>query len=1008
MRVFMSVAFPWMVFVAMTSIAAMAQTSGVTADLAGTVFDQTGAVLPGVMITVTGNSTGLTRTVVSEEKGLFLVQNLPSGTYTVKAEFSGFTTVTLTSVTVTLGQRVNLPIRMSVGSVAETVTVTEESTPVVETSKTEVSSLVNERAINDMPINIRNPLQFILTTPGTTTQRTTTGSNYSFGGGRARNNSSNIDGVDNNDDAIRGFMAQPSLDAVKEFQVLASNYSAEFGRASGGVVNTILKSGTNDINGSAFYYIRDRAFAANNFFVNANQANPPNFKPYFRQQQFGGALGGPIKKNKLFLFGSYEHFRTNAFSVVTISQANTDTINNVLAGNYASVPGLGPNFPRGIKLGYTKIGGPGSFLRTQRRHITVEKLDWQPTANDSFYFRHLFNRNENGTPGSALNDNTRNANDFKGDTSSYVGSYTRIISTHTLNELRYQYAPSTSGDIVDDPIGPGINISGVANIGRNLNQPQGRSQRRSQLLDNVSWQTGKHQVKFGADINRVRRISSLPGTNAGNLGGLGGVFTFANLAAFLDGNATNFFQGFGASGTNQLSWNYGFFVQDNFLIHRSLTLNAGVRYELQTNPEVNNILDPTPREVNRDSNNFGPRIGLAYSPGSSGKTVIRAGYGIYYDLLFGNITGNLGQFNGLTVKTLTLVGADAAARFRGQNFGFPAGAFPNVPPPSGLGNHVWTSPSPIPDASFPPQAITTADPDLPTAYSQQAQLTVERQVAPDLSISTIYMLNRGVKYPALRNVNLPAPIIINGRPTYNINARASELPDQRISINNRFEPNGSSTYHALAVSAVKRFSRNTQFNASWTYSHAIDFIPDAIFDNPFTQNQLNMRDDRGNSLQDQRHRFLFSGVFVLPKNESLLGKVFGNFSLAPIATLGTGVFYNITTGTDSNGDGQTGTDRPLGVGRNTFRGDSTLNYDLRVSRNIGVGENRKIQVIAEGFNIFNTTNFSNYNTVWGTGAYPSTPNATFGTPTASGASLGGGGIIDVPARVIQFGIRYSF
>ncbi len=177
-----------------------------------------------------------------------------------------------------------------------------------------------------------------------------------------------------------------------------------------------------------------------------------------------------------------------------------------------------------------------------------------------------------------------------------------------------------------------------------------------------------------------------------------------------------------------------------FLRYRSLTLNAGVRYELETNPEVNNILDPTPREVNRDSNNFGPRIGLAYSPGSSGKTVIRAGYGIYYDLLFGNITGNLGQFNGLTVKTLTLVGADAAARFRGQNFGFPAGAFPNVPPPSGLGNQVWTSPSPIPDASFPAQAITTADPDLPTAYSQQAQLTVERQVAPDLSISTIYMM----------------------------------------------------------------------------------------------------------------------------------------------------------------------------------------------------------------------------------------------------------------------------
>jgi hypothetical protein len=796
-------------------------------------------------------------------------------------------------------------------------------------------------------------------------------------------------------------MAQPSLDAVKEFQVLASNYSAEFGRASGGVVNTILKSGTNQFSGSAFYFIRDRSFAANNFFTNSNPNNPPGFKPYFRQQQFGGALGGPIKKNKLFFFGSYEQFRTRAFNNVTISQANADIINNVLAGNYSAVPGLGPNYPRAIKLGYTKIGGPGTFPRTNLRHIMVEKVDWQATEKDSFYFRHLFNRNNNRAAGSGLNDSTRSANDFKGDTSSYVGSYTRIISARTLNEFRYQYATSTSGNILDEAIGPGINISGVAMIGRNLNQPQGRSQKRNQFIDNLSWQTGKHQIKLGADVNLVRRISSLPGTNAGNLGGLGGVFTFPNLAAFLDGNATNFFQGFGPSGTNQQSRNYGLFVQDGFSINRSLTLNAGVRYELQTNPKVNNILDPELREVNRDTNNFAPRIGLAFNPGGRGKTIIRTGYGIYYDLLFGNITGNLGQFNGLAVKTITLVGSDAAARYRGVNYGFPPGAFPNVPPPAGLGNQVWTSPSPIPATAFPPQAITTVDPELPTPYSQQAQLTVEREITSDLSLSTMYLLNRGLKYPALRNVNLPAPIVVNGRPTYNINSRVAELPDPRISINNRFEPNGQSTYHALVVSAVKRFSRNMQFNTSWTYSHAIDVIPDAIFDNPFTQDQLNMRDDRGNSLQDQRHRFVFSGVFVLPKGNSLREKLFGDFSFAPIVTLGTGSFYNVTTGTDSNGDGQAGTDRPLGVGRNTFRGDSTLNTDLRISRNFGLGETRKLQFIAEAFDLFNTTNFTNYNAVWGTAPYPASPNRTFGTPTVAGTN-------DVPARVIQFGLRYSF
>ena len=980
---------------------ALSQTSAVTADLRGNVSDETGAVLPGVTVTVTSNATGISRATLTDENGSFLMQNLPSATYSVTAELSGFSTVTLTSVTVTLGQRANVTIRMKVGTRTETVTVTEESTAIVETTKTEVSTLVNERAIAEMPINVRNPLQFILTTPGTTQQRTTTGSGYSFSGGRARNNSSNIDGVDNNDDSIRGFAAQPPLEAVKEFQVLANNYSAEFGRASGGVVNTILKSGANEFNGSAFYFIRDRSMAANNFFTNANRNNPPNFKPYFRQQQFGGSLGGPIIHNRLFFFASYEHFRTSAFNNVTISDANAAIINDVLSGNYSAVPNLGPNFPRNIVFGYKKIGGPGTFPRTQRRDVLVEKVDWQPTQNDSFYFRHLFNKANNGATGSGLNDNTRNGSITKTDTNPVVGSYTRVLSPKALNEFRFQYSSATQGNIVDDPIGPGLNISGVGMFGRNLNQPQGRTQNRYQFIDNVGYQTVKHQLKFGVDSNRVLRISSLPGTNAGPLGGLGGVFTFANMAAFLDGNAVNYLQGFGASGTVQLAWNHGLFVQDSFRLSRSLTLNAGIRWEMQTTPEVNDILNPQLSPVNRDTNNFGPRVGLAYNVGGSGKTVVRAGYGIYYDLLFGNITGNLAQFNGVTVKTITLTGTAAAARFRGQNFGFPPGALPNVPPPEGLGNQVWVSPSPISDDLFPPQTITTADPKLPTPYSQQAQLTVEREIASDLSVSGLYMLNRGVKYPGLRNTNLPPAIVVNGRPTYNIEARRNELPDQRIAINNRFEPIGQSTYHAMVLQATKRFSRNFQFNTSWTYSHSIDFIPDAVFDIPFTQDQLNALDDRGNSLQDQRHRFAFSGVFVTPGGSSLLRRLLGGFSIAPIGTFGTGFFYNITTGTDSNGDGQTGNDRPLGVGRNTFRGDSTLNWDLRVSRAVSIGERNRLQFIAEGFNIFNTTNFTNYNTVWGSGAYPGTPTATFGTPTIAGNN-------DVPARVIQVGMRYTF
>jgi carboxypeptidase family protein/TonB-dependent receptor-like protein len=975
-----------------------AQTSGIAADIVVVVTDETGAFLPGATVTVISNTTGVSRTLVTDEKGWVLAASVQPGSYKVSSELAGFASVTLSQVTVALNQRANLAIQMKVASVAENITVSGESASIVETAKTEVSTLINERAIQELPINVRNPLQFILTAPGTTNQRTTTGSGYSFGGSRARNNSSVLDGVDNNDDSIRGFLAQPSLDAVREFQVMASNFSAEYGRASGGVVNTILKSGTNRFRGSGFYFIRDRSFAANNFFTNANPANPPGFKPFFRQQQPGASIGGPLRHNELFFFTSYEHFRTDSFNNVTISPANTAIINNVLAGRYDLVPNLGPNFPRGIKLGYDKIGGPGEFPATQRRHILVEKVDWQTSPNVALFGRYLYNRNRTLGSGSALNDNTRNNTLGMNNTHSIAASYTHILSPRTLNDFRFQYQTFTTGGQLLDSIGPGLNISGVGNFGRNLNQPQGRTQTRYQFIDNYGVQMGRHELKAGVDINKVRIESSLPGTNAGPLGGLGGVFTFGSLAAFLDGNAVNFLQGFGTSGTTRSWWNYGVFVQDSFKPVSNLTVNAGVRWEMQTMPEVVDVLNPTSHKIHQDMNNFAPRIGVAYNPDGKGKLVIRSGYGIYYDMVFANITGNLAQFNGVSVKTITLTGADAAARFRGQNFGFPAGALPNTPPPAGWGSTVWESPSPIPDSAFPPQTISTADPNLPTALAHHAHLTVERELARNISLSAAYLYNKHLKEPALRNTNLPPPIPgPGGRNLYNINTRRSEFPDPRIFINNEFQGIGKSEYDALVLEFKQRFNDRMQFNASWTFSHAIDYIPDAIFDVPYASDQNNLEADRGNSLQDQRHKVSFSGVFMTPMASSGgVWRILGDINIAPIVSLGSPFFYNITTGNDTNGDGVIN-DRPIGAGRNTHEGDTVRRVDLRISRGFRLGGTRTMQVIAEAFNIFNTVNFTNFNMTWGAGAYPDSPVATFGRPT----------LADDP-RIVQFGIRYTF
>ena len=588
-----------LVFVALLSAATLAAGDvfaqrSVGADIAGVVKDETGAVLPGVTVTVTSNSTGVSRSLVTDERGSFLALNLQSGSFTVKAELPGFSPVTLTQVTTTLGERVSLSIQLKVGSLNESITVTGESATVVETTKTNMSTLVSEKQLSDLPINIRNPLQFILTAPATTPQRTTTGSGYSFGGTRARSNLSIVDGVDNNDDATRSFMAQPNLDAVKEFQVLASNYSAEFGRASGGVVNTILKSGTNNFEGSASFYFRDQSLMATPYFTKLAKGSTP---PY-RQLQPGATLGGPIVRNKLFFFGSYELFQTDAFNTVTISQKNTDIMNAVLSGNFDSLPALGvalgPNYPRNITYGYTSVGGPGTFPTSTKRHGVVGKADWQASQNNSFYVRYIYSRQRTTGSGSGLNDLTRAGTAGMNDSNAVVGSYSHIFSSTMLNETRVQYSTYTSGGKLGDSVGPGINISGVGNFGRNLNQPQGRTQKRYQIIDTFSRLSGMHEFKAGFDINRVNLVSSLPGTNAGPLGGLGGVFSFSNMAAFLDGNSNNFLQGFGSSGTDQTYTTYGFFVQDNLKPVHNATVSIGLRYDVSINPAVANILDSKP------------------------------------------------------------------------------------------------------------------------------------------------------------------------------------------------------------------------------------------------------------------------------------------------------------------------------------------------------------------------------------------------------------------------------
>jgi hypothetical protein len=981
------------VAVAFGARGAAGQTSSVTGDIAMTITDQSGAVMPGVIVTVISNATSTSRTLVADEYGACVAVGLPPATYAVVAELQGFVTVRLTSVTVALGERADLRIRMNVAPVAETITVSGESAAIVDASKMEVSTRVNQLALSELPVNVRDPAQFIATAPAVTPRPALAGSGYSFGGARVHNDAAFVDGVDNTDEWGRVFLAQPPLDAVKEFQVLTSNYSAEFGHASGGIVNTILKSGGSQIRGSGFYFFRDQSLAADNYFTRLSRSGSSDARAPFRQDQPGVSLGGPWGRHRLFFFTSYEWFRTLSSSAVTIDANVANVINNVVGKNFEAVRNLGPDYPRDIQYGYSQIAGPGTFPTGQRRHMVVARMDWQPTERVSTYVRDLYNHNDSVAAGGGLNDKSRTGVENRFSPHSLVVSYNHILTSRLLNELRAQVSDFPFETLAPDPIGPGITIPGVAVFGRAINAPNGRHQRRLEWLDNVGIHTAHHDAKLGFDINRVRYTSSLPGNTDGPVGGLGGVFTFPSLQAFLDGNAVNFVQGFGSTGFDQVTWTSGVFAQDTMKIAPGLTLSSGVRYELQKNPRVNNILDPEPHAIH-SGGMVAPRIGLSWTPGSHATLVLRTGYGLYDDLLLSRLVAVAGQFNGLAMKTLVLTGAAAAARFRGQNLGFPPGALPNVPPPPGLGGQSWVSPSPIPASVFPPQTITTIDPDLPTPHSHHAHVTVERELARDVAVSAGYIFTRHVDQPGLHNINLPPPIDLGGRPTYNISARTSALPDPRVFINNRVEAIDRSVYHALVVTLRHRFNTRMQFNASYTLSHAVDYITDP-FDTPFLSDQNNPDAERANSALNEPQRFVFTGVFVLPRSNSWMGRILGDVTLAPIITRGSGFFYNITTGTDSNGDGVIN-DRPLGVGRNSFTGDGVATIDLRISKTIRLGQ-RQLQFLVDGFNLLNTTNFTDFNTVWGTGSYPEHPLATFGRPTQAG-----------DPRIVQVGVRYSF
>lgn len=906
---------------------AFAQQAVSAATLSGRVEDPNGAAVRGARITITNIEKNQSTSSISDEHGRYSFLYLPVGSYHLKIELAGFASLTR-ELPLSVGQALDLPIRLSVAGLAESANISG-SAPVVETVRTQVAETISSREVESLPLNGRNYLDLAALTPSVSranpvaNQRfaetsAVPGTQISVAGQRNINNGFILDGLSANDDAADLPGTFFSQEVIREFQVITSGGIAEFGRASGGIINVVTQSGTNTLHARAYGFLRNQRLDARNPLA-------PTKDP-LTQAQYGASLSGPIQRDRTFLFGNFEQTRLHNSVVLTILPSNVTAINNVLD----QIKYAGPRISTGlVPAGYNT----SNFLMRGDHRINPANL---LTVRYSLY--DIDSLNARGVGG--LNAASRGTALENRDQTIALGAVS-TLSTRTLNEARFQFTRSRLGAPVNDQVGPAITISGVANLGTSTSSPTGRDLDLYEIADNIAMLRGAHSLKFGADLLYNRVNITFPGA-------LQGAYTFSSLANLQTGRYLTFQQAFGTASLFQSNPNAGFFAQDEWRARPDLTVNMGIRYDLQFLP------DP----INTDTDNVAPRIGLAYAPGR-GKTVIRASYGVYYERIPLRATSNALQRDGTKYKVASFsFGQPGAPFFPSVATSFPQGFLPS---------------------------ITTIDPNIEVAYAQQASFQIERELSSNSSLAVGYLHTRGLHLILSRNVNVPRFPASAGVPNLG-------RPNPDFANISRYESSGDSYYNGMTVSLNRRFSRWTGARVSYTFAKALDNTGNAFFFTP--QDNFNLRDDRGRSDNDQRHRLTLSGTLAVPetRSDSRWRRTVEGFQLSYIFSYGSQLPFNIQTGADRNFDTSVN-DRPAGVGRNTGEGFDFASFDVRLSRRIRFNERFRMEVIAEGFNVFNRANLQ-------------LPNNIFGTGTAALPDFGKAtGAAD--PRQLQFGLRFS-
>ncbi|MBI3655127.1 MAG: TonB-dependent receptor [Acidobacteria bacterium] len=1033
----------------------ISQSQSSSADISGRVVDSSEAVLPGVALTATNVETGLVRSAVSAADGTFRLLLLPPGAYDVKVEFSGFASQVRKNVRVTVGQTAVITFKLAIAG-SSTVVDVFSAGPLIEVERTQQSDTIDSVKIQNLPINGRNYLDYTLLTPGVTDananiqfalpQAGTSGLSFAGQGGRSNNVS--IDGADNNDYSVGAVRSTMGQDAIQEFQINRSNFSAEFGRSSGGLINIVTKSGTNQYHGSLFAYLRNRRMDARNPFAFGPRRSPDQpptaVDPPFTRVQTGFTMGGPIRRDKTFFFFSYEAQDQHESQFVTFEltprffgptgrqQQLVDFVNTRLPPTHPlrlnlnnfvtyglSVNSLNlPTFKPTIDL----LESRGSVFPFKNISNTASlRLDHAFSASDQLFGRYNITDNDaSGLNFGGLKAPSR-GNRLALQDHAAVVSETHIFNPNRINEFRFQLGDRYFNTTPMQVIGPAIDISGLAQLGRDFYLPSVRRERRYQWTDNLMLTRGRHSLKFGADVNLLHfktdtqvffggrfLFAGIPFEsifdNIAGAGAADGLRSFlrnagrSDLIPNVSARITPFQalnlhlpalyqQGFGDPNAILTMSQYAFYIHDSWRVTPRLLLDLGLRYDFEAQPAgATRFL---PKGLNRDKNNIGPRLGFSWDMLGTGKTILRGGYGIFYAPVYQAVTFVGRVLDGSQIVQLVAPLSGVVDPRSGRTIVPPgiARSIFDFALANAFGRRTLTEQDinafGLRVGTTPP-AIFTAAPDVVNPLSHQVSFGIEREVAQDWSVSLNYLANRGVHVIRGRNNNLAPRLGPGGLPLRDpvYGVRLQSPYDPRYVQINVVESSGNSIYHGFTAGVTKRFSRNFQVLAAYTFAKTIDDTTDFISElQPADQN--NVRQERSLSAFDQRQRLVLSGVLESPfmsgPGRHVVSRILADISISPIITYGSGRPFNLLFGDDLNGDTNFFTDRPVALddrlrpiladgepvtaGRNTGKGPRFAAWDLRVTKRLKFSESgaRRLELIFEGFNLFNRTNYSGIN-----------------------------------------------